>query len=84
MAKLTTEQIMVGAGMVDRGLRMRQLARQLGVTEGAVRYRLKQLVEGRKEDGRKGKPTSLDGKEEAVRVKSRSVCKREEAPLRFG
>jgi len=59
---------MVGAAMVGRGLRMRQLARQLGVTEGAVRYRLKQLAAGPKEDGRKGKPTALDGKEAAVRA----------------
>jgi transposase len=68
MAKLTTEQIMVGAQMVRRGLPMRQLALQLGVTEGAVRYRLKQLAAAPREDGRTGKRTSLDGKEEAVRA----------------
>ena len=68
MAKLTTEQIMVGAQMVERGLPVRQLAAQLGVTEGAVRYRLKQLAEGPREDGRRGKKTWLDGQEEAVRA----------------
>lgn len=68
MAKLTAEQIMVGATMVERGLAIRQLARQLGVTEGAVRYRLKRLEAGPREDGRKGKATSLDGMEDAVQA----------------
>jgi len=68
MANLTTEQIMVGAQMVERGLPMRQLAAQLGVTEGAVRYRLKRVAEAPREDGRKGKKTSLDGHEGAVRA----------------
>lgn len=68
MAKLTTEQIMVGAQMVERGLPVRRLAAQLGVTEGAVRYRLKRQKEPRRADGRKGKKTSLDGKERTVRA----------------
>lgn len=66
MARLTTEQIMVGAQMVERGLSVRGLARQLGVSEGAVRYRLKRLQEEPREDGRRGKPTRLDGHEAAV------------------
>ena len=41
MAKLTREQVMVGAEMVQRDTSARQVARQLGVTEGALRYRLK-------------------------------------------
>lgn len=68
MARLTAEQIMVGAQMVERGLSMRELARQLGVSEGAVRYRLRQVREGPGEDGRRGKPTRLDGHEAAVRA----------------
>jgi len=67
MAKLMQEQIMVGAQMVERGLPVRQLARQLGVTEGALRYRLKQRASGPREDGRRHKRTSLDGLEGAVR-----------------
>lgn len=68
MAKLRTEQIMVGAAMVKRGLPVRQRAAQLGVTEGAVRYRLKQVAAPPGEDGRKGKKTLLDGREGAVRA----------------
>jgi transposase len=66
MAQLRTEQIMVGAQMVERGLRVRELAPQLGVTEGALRYRLKQRDAGPREDGRRHKKTSLDGLEVAV------------------
>lgn len=66
MAKLTKEQIMVGAEIVRRGTSMRRLAAQLGVTEGAVRYRLRRQAEGPRADGRAGKPTALDGFEEAV------------------
>ncbi|TVP51355.1 MAG: hypothetical protein EA350_00135 [Gemmatimonadales bacterium] len=67
MAKLTLEQIMVGAQMVERGLPIRELARQLGVTESAVRYRLRQKEAGPREDDRRHKKTSLDGLEVAVR-----------------
>jgi AcrR family transcriptional regulator len=42
MAKLTKEQIMVGADMANRGTSIRRIAKQMGVTEGALRYRLKQ------------------------------------------
>jgi transposase len=66
MAKLTQEQIMVGAQMVERGLPVRELARQLGVSEGAVRYRLKQKEAGPREDRRRHKKSSLDGLEVAV------------------
>jgi transposase-like protein len=66
MAKLTKEQIMVGADMAKRGASIRQIAKQLGVTEGALRYRLKQRAEGPKSDGRSFQSTSLDGFEDAV------------------
>lgn len=40
--KLTMEQVMVAKTMRDRGTSVRQVAKQLEVTEGALRYRLKQ------------------------------------------
>jgi len=57
---------MVANGMNERGMSVRQLASQLGVTEGALRYRLKKLGEGPGEDGRARQPTALDGYEAAV------------------
>ncbi|MEX2552334.1 MAG: IS21 family transposase, partial [Actinomycetota bacterium] len=66
MAKLSKEQIMVGAEMAQRGTSVRQVARQLGVTEGALRYRLKQRAADPKPDGRSLQPTSVDEFEEAV------------------
>jgi transposase len=64
--KLSEEQVMVAKGMRDQGVSVRQLARQLGVTEGAVRYRLKRLAEGERVDGRSAQVTALDGYEEIV------------------
>lgn len=68
MAKLTQEQIMVGAQMKAKGVSVRQLARQLGVSEGALRYRFRKLEEGESEDGRKHKSTAVDGLEETIRA----------------
>jgi transposase len=67
--KLTKEQVMVAKGMKERGTSVRQLAKQLEVTEGALRYRLKKLEEEGPEapDGRATQATALDGYEEAVR-----------------
>jgi len=64
--KLTKEQVMVARAMKDRGTSVRQLAAQLGVTEGALRYRLKK-PEAPEPDGRAEQPTALDGYEAAVR-----------------
>jgi transposase len=50
---------MVAQEMVDRGVALRQVARQLGVTEGALRYRLRRPVAAA--DGRRERPTALDG-----------------------
>ena len=73
MAKLTREQVMVGAEMVQRGTSVRQVARQLGVTEGALRYHLSKPPEAR--DGRRDKRTSVDGLEAVVRgVLERMAC----------
>lgn len=57
---------MVAQRMQERGTSMRQLARQLGVSEGALRYRVKRLAEADREDGRGRQPTALDGLEEVV------------------
>jgi transposase len=64
--KLSKEQVMVAKGMQERGTSVRQLARQLGVTEGAVRYRLKKLEAGPSVDGRAKQPTALDDYRAAV------------------
>ena len=56
---------MVARAMKDRGTSIRQLAKQLEVTEGALRYRLKMGSEP-KADGRAMQPTALDGYEAAV------------------
>ncbi|RMF05939.1 MAG: IS21 family transposase [Alphaproteobacteria bacterium] len=71
--KLSEEQVMVAKGMQERGVSMRQLADQLGVTEGAVRYRLKRLAEGPRPDGRCGQPTALDGYEAVVEAIQRAL-----------
>lgn len=61
MAKLGKEQVKVAKGMVGRAS-IRQIARQLGVTEGALRYRLRREAD----DGRRKKPSLVDGYEEAI------------------
>lgn len=64
--KLSKEQVMVAKGMNEQGTSVRQLAHQLGVTEGAVRYRLKRLGEPERRDGRARQSTALDGYEDVV------------------
>ena len=64
--KLSKEQVMVAKGMQERGASVRQLARQLGVSEGALRYRLKRAEDADGVDGRARQPTALDGLEEVV------------------
>ena len=59
---------MVAKGMQDHGTSMRRLAQQFRVTEGAVRYRLRKLEEGPREDGRAKQPTALDDYAAAVGV----------------
>lgn len=67
MAKLTKEQIMVVTEMVqNERCSIRQVARQLHVTEGAVRYHMRKRQEVHRPDGRANKPTALSGFEEAV------------------
>ena len=64
--KLTLDEIRVVRRMRERGAAVTHLAKDLGVTEGTVRYRLKRLEEGDRLDGRAGQATALDGYEEAV------------------
>src|SRR5690606_30012193 len=64
--KLTREQIMVAEAMIQRGVSIRHMAKQFGVREGALRYRLRQLAEGERPDGRSRQRTATDGYEEAI------------------
>ena len=64
--KLTWDEVRVASRMRERGASVRRLAKDLGVTEGAVRYRLKRSGAGDQRDGRRGKVTALDGYEEVV------------------
>lgn len=57
---------MAAQAMVSRGTSVRRIARQMGVTEGALRYRLKKRAQAEQADGRARKRTSVDGYEEAV------------------
>lgn len=67
MAKLGKEQVMVARQMLRSDeVSIRQVARQLGVTEGALRYRLRRDESGPAVDGRSLQPTAVDGLEEAV------------------
>ncbi len=64
--KLSKEAVMVAKGMSERGTSVRRLAGQLGVTEGALRYRLKKLEAGPARDGRADQATALDGYADVV------------------
>jgi Mu transposase, C-terminal domain len=66
--KLSEEQVMVSKGMQDRGTSIRQMAKQFGVTEGALRYRLKKLDTGAPADGRAKQATALDDYVDVVEV----------------
>ena len=56
---LSKEQVMVAIGMQERGTSIRQLARQFGVSEGALRYRLRRATEPPRPDGRTEQATAL-------------------------
>ena len=63
---LTEHEIGVALRMRDRGASVRGLAKHLGVTEGALRYRLRRVREVGRSDGRARQATALDGYEEIV------------------
>jgi hypothetical protein len=64
--KLTDEQVMVATGLTERGRFGTAAAKQLEVTEGAFRYRLKRGADTT--DGRANQASALDGYEETVRA----------------
>src|SRR5690554_2688063 len=57
---------MVAEAMIQRGVSIRHMAKQFGVREGALRYRLRRLAEGERPDGRSRQRTATDGYEEAI------------------
>lgn len=59
MARLRGEQIMIAKEMVARDVPVRQVARQLGVDESSLRYRLGRG--GDAPDGCQERPSVLDG-----------------------
>lgn len=59
MARLRTDEIMVARQMVERRMPVRQVARQLGVDESSLRYRLARSAAA--PDGRQERPSVLDG-----------------------
>lgn len=59
MARLRKDELMVAQQMVDRQVPVRQVARQLGVDESSLRYRLRRPAEA--PDGRQERPSVLDG-----------------------
>ena len=56
---LSGEEVVAMKVLRENGMPKRAVARQLGVDEKAVRYRLERLAEGAS-DGRKGKPALAD------------------------
>ena len=59
MARLRRDEIVVAQQMVERRVPVRQVARQLGVDESSLRYRLARSLEA--PDGRQERPSVLDG-----------------------
>jgi len=64
MARLRRDALMVAQQMVERRVPVRQVARQLGVDESSLRYRLSRPAEA--PDGRQARPSVLDGWEARV------------------
>lgn len=59
MARLRRDQIMFAKEMVGRDVSLRQVARQLGVDESSLRYRLARAPDA--PDGQRDRPSVLDG-----------------------
>lgn len=64
MARLRTDELMVAQQMVERRVPVRQVARQLGVDESSLRYRLARSAAA--PDARQERPSVLDGWEARV------------------
>ena len=69
--RLRREEVMTIEVLHERGMSNRAIARQLGVHENAVRYRLRRLTSGAV-DGRSAKTHSAEPWAEQVLIKSRS------------
>jgi transposase len=65
MAKLSREDVVTLETLAGRGFAMREIARKLGVSEGAVRYQLRRRSEGAV-DGRSRQPFLAAGYREAI------------------
>ena len=65
MSKLNLEARMTIQTLVRQQLAQREIARLLGVTEGAVRYQIRRMTEG-KVDGRSNQPMRADAVGEAI------------------
>ena len=64
--KLTDSRVEALGEMNRLGTSVRKLSLQVGVTEGALRYRLRQQRLGDRRDRRAEQPTAVDGYEEVV------------------
>lgn len=65
MTKVRRDEVMIAATMIERGASTRAVARQLGVSEGTLRYRLRRAAADAP-DGRRNRPAAVAGFEEAV------------------
>ncbi|MHC4067492.1 MAG: IS21 family transposase [Planctomycetota bacterium] len=65
MRRLSQEEVVTIGVLKAKGMPQREIARQLGVTEGAVRYRLRRAADGA-EDGRRNKPQRADAVAEVI------------------
>jgi transposase len=63
--RLRREEVVALWVMADKGEAKTQIARTLGVTEGAVRYHLRRRAEGA-EDGRRDRPFRAEGRGEVI------------------
>jgi predicted transcriptional regulator len=64
--RLQKEEIVTIRVLAQQGMRKTEIARQMGVTEGAVRYHLRREAEGA-EDGRKDRTFKAEAYEGPIR-----------------
>jgi len=65
MAKLRREHVMIAREMIERSVSIRAVAAQLGVDESTLRYQLARPDDA--PDGRRDRPTAVDGWEPVIR-----------------
>lgn len=66
--RLSSEEIVTMKVLIEKNQPNAEIARLLGVTEGAVRYRRKKGIDPERPDGRKNKKGKLHGYEAVVRA----------------